>query len=164
MSALFQQQRIAVTSVGENVVLEIGNWRRSMHYEVALLLSWWMHKHSRAARRWAGNGGFAMKACAVLTDAGKPDAGQPFTPGRVHPLNRDLLTLAQISVRQEGDAVAVKFGADEAKLPYKAALTISQWVRMRAKESKRRVGDTLRPWSVIGAQHDAEHGPDVTRG
>jgi hypothetical protein len=161
--ALFQQQSIAVTSVGENVGIEIGSYRRSMHYEVAFLLSWWMQKHARAARKWAGFGP-QLRACGTLHDAEKPDAGQPFDPRRVHPLNRDLLKLAHIAVRQDGDAVAVKFGADEMKLPHKAAVTIAQWVRMRAKESKRRAGDVSRDWREIGQTHDYNVGPEVTRG
>lgn len=161
---MLTQQRIAVASVGETVTLEIGNWRRAMSYEVALMLSWWMQKHAREARKWAGNLGFATRVCGTLHDAEKPDAGQPFTPLGVRKVNADMLKLHQINTRQDGDAVVVSFGSDEVNLPYKAALTIAQWVRMRAKESKRRAGDVKRHWSVFGLTHDAHVGPQVTRG
>lgn len=160
---MLTQQHVSVASIGETVTLEIGNWRRTMGYEVALLLSWWMQKHAREARRWAGNG-FSLRLCGVLQDAQNPDAGQPFNPLKVRAVHADLIRKNQISVRREGDLVAVAFGADEMKMPYKAATVISQWVRLRAKESKRRAGDVARPWSAIGLAHEANHGPDVTRG
>lgn len=161
---ILTQQRIEVASVRDRVNLEIGNWSRSMDYEVALLLSWWMQKHARAARKWAGHLGFALRASGTLHDANKPDAGQPFNPLRVREVNADLLKLHQVTVRRDGQTVCVAFGADEVALPYQAALTIAQWLRLRAKESKRRAGDLSRHWSLIGQHHDAHVGPDVTRG
>lgn len=160
---MFTQSRIEVSSVGESVTLEIGNWRRSMDYETALLLSWWMTKCARMARKWTGSGA-QMLACATLSDAEKPDAGQPFNPLRVRTVLPDALKAEQIRTDVERDLVVVAFGADEMRLPHKAALTIAQWIRMRAKESKRRAGDLGRHWSVIGTQHDLQAGPDVTRG
>lgn len=158
------QQRIEVASVRDRVNLEIGNWRRSMDYEVALLLSWWMQKHAREARKWAGHLGFALRASGTLHDASNPDAGQPFNPLGVREVNANLLKLHQVNVRRDGQNVCVAFAADEVSLPYKTALTIAQWLRMRAKESKRRAGDLSRHWSVIGLTHDAHVGPQVTRG
>jgi hypothetical protein len=158
------QQRIAVASVRDRVTLEIGNWSRSMDYEVALLLSWWMQKHAREARKFAGHLGFALRVAGTLHDASKPDAGQPFNPLGVRQVNADLLKLHQVSVRRDGQTVCVKIGADEATLPYAAALTIAQWLRMRAKESKRRAGDLERHWSVLGALHDQRVGAEVTWG
>lgn len=160
---MFTRNRIAVASVGETVTLEIGSWRRSMSYEVALLLSWWMQKHARAARKFAGHGAM-LRAAGTMHDAENPSAGQPFDPLRVRSANTDWLKREQITTRSDGDTVAVCFGADEMKLPYKAATTIAQWLRMRAKESKRRAGDVQRHWSVVGVTHDSNVGADVTRG
>ena len=160
---MLTQQTIHVASVGESVALQIGNWRRAMKYDVALLLSWWMQKHAREARKWAGDGP-QLRVCGVLHDAERPNADQPFNPLRVRLVVPDLLKTGQISVRRDGELVAVAFGADEVRLPYKAALKIAQWLRMRAKESKRRAGDVARHWSVVGQAHDASVGPDVTRG
>lgn len=81
-----------------------------------------------------------------------PDADQPFTPGKVYPVARERLKLAQVGARCEGTLVAVRFGSAEAKLPYQAAFTISQWIRMRAKDSKRRACDLARHWSSISAE------------
>ncbi len=160
---MLTQQRIAVASFGENVTLEIGNWRRSMAYEVALLLSWWMQKHAREARKWTGNGA-QLRTAGTMHDANRPNAGQPFDPRRVRTVDAGLLKREQINVWRDGDTVAVAFGADEMKLPYKAATTIAQWLRLRAKESKRRAGDVNRHWSVIGVSHDSHVGANVTRG
>lgn len=160
---MLTKQYVAVKSIGESVSLEIGNWRRVMHYEVALLVSWWMQKHARDARRWAGNG-FSVRLCGVMHDAENPDAGQPDNPMRVRAVHADIIRKHEISVLRDADMVAVVFGGDEMKMPYKAATVIAQWLRLRAKESKRRAGDVARPWSAIGLAHEAAHGPEVTRG
>lgn len=76
----------------------------------------------------------------------------------------DLLKKARISVTSEHDLVVMKFGTTRIKLHYEHALLLSQWVRVRAKEAKRRAGDISRHWSVIGTMHDADYGPDHTRG
>ncbi len=79
-------------------------------------------------------------------------------------VNPNLLKRERIAVSSEGDIVKMTLGNVELKLPYETALLLSQWLRMRAKEAKRRAGDSSRHWSVIGTLHDANYGPDVTRG
>jgi hypothetical protein len=79
-------------------------------------------------------------------------------------VNRNLLKRERIAVASEGELVIMTLGNVEVKLPYETALLLSQWLRMRAKEAKRRAGDRSRHWSVIGTLHDANYGPDVTRG
>lgn len=74
--------------------------------------------------------------------------------------NKNLLRQERIAVSSEGDLVLVQLGNVEVKLPYETALQLSQWLRVRAKEAKRRAGDTSRHWSLIGTMHDA----NVTRG
>ena len=75
-----------------------------------------------------------------------------------------LLTQQNLSVDSEGDIVHIHLGNVTASLQYETALLLSQWIRIRAKEAKRRAGDISRHWSVIGTLHDAQYGPDVTRG
>lgn len=79
-------------------------------------------------------------------------------------VNNNLLKQERISVVSEGELVVMQLGNVTVKLPYDTALLLSQWLRMRAKEAKRRAGDKSRHWSVIGTLHDANYGPDVTRG
>ena len=75
-----------------------------------------------------------------------------------------MLKRERITVAIEGDLVVVELGNVEVKLPYETALLLSQWIRVRAKEAKKLAGDMSRHWSVVGTLHDAQHGPDVTRG
>ena len=75
-----------------------------------------------------------------------------------------LLTKERITVASEGDVVHIDLGNVRVSLQYETALLLSQWVRVRAKEAKRRAGDVSRHWSVLGTLHDAQYGPDVTRG
>jgi len=60
--------------------------------------------------------------------------------------------------------VKLSLGNVDVRFSYETALLLSQWLRIRAKEAKRRAGDMSRHWSVIGTLHDANYGPDHTRG
>jgi hypothetical protein len=75
-------------------------------------------------------------------------------------VKRDLLKRERIAVYSEGDLVVLNLGNVEVKLPYETALILSQWMRYRAKEAKKRAGDVSRHWSVIATLTDA----NVTRG
>lgn len=79
-------------------------------------------------------------------------------------INNSLLKKERIAVESEGDLVHIHLGNVQVSLQYEAALLLSQWIRVRAKEAKRRAGDKSRHWSAIGTLHDANYGPDVTRG
>jgi hypothetical protein len=65
-----------------------------------------------------------------------------------------LLTPQQIRVYSQGENVLVHVGNSVLTLQYEDALKISQWIRMRAKEAKRRAGDMSRHWSVIATLED----------
>lgn len=78
--------------------------------------------------------------------------------------NKNLIRQERIAVASEGDLVVLTLGNVEMKMSYATALLLSQWLRVRAKEAKRRAGDVSRHWSVIGTLHDAQRGADVTRG
>lgn len=60
-----------------------------------------------------------------------------------------LLTPQAIAVETEGELVAIKIGNSTLRMHYEDALKISQWIRVRAKEAKRRAGDNSRHWSAI---------------
>lgn len=76
----------------------------------------------------------------------------------------DLLKKERIAVSSDHELVVVELGNVVVKLPYETALLLSQWIRVRAKEAKRRAGDMSRHWSSVGIIHDANYGPDHTRG
>jgi hypothetical protein len=164
---MFVPLLVEVKSVGEDVVLAIGTWNRTMYFETAILLAAWMEECAREAKSWSGDSKRLLRGVGTLHDASDHNwinAGQPFTPGKVYPVNRDLLKKEQIAVRQNCATVVMTAGTTMAELPYEAALQISQWIRVRAKESQMRAGDVSRHWSAISALHDASRGPDVTRG
>lgn len=60
-----------------------------------------------------------------------------------------LVTPQQVAVGTEGELVTVTIGNSTLKLHYESALKLSQWLRVRAKEAKRRCGDVSRHWSVV---------------
>lgn len=77
----------------------------------------------------------------------------------------NLLKKERIAVETDQfNMVVMQLGNVEIKLKYETALLLSQWLRVRAKEAKRRCGDISRHWSAIGILHDANYGPDNTRG
>ena len=151
---LLQRLSVDVSSVGEHVLLAMGSSRWTFQYTHALQLSRWLYLAGCAAKRAAVDMSRKWSALGTLHNANHPkgpDAGQPFTHGKVYPVNRNALPLAKIGVRNQGTLVQMKLGADTATLSYEAALTIAQWLRLRAKESKRRAGDIARHWSEIAA-------------
>lgn len=152
---------VEVKSVGEDVLLVIGSWNRRLHFETAVLLATWMDECAREAKQWSGNARKYLRAVGTLHDASDHrwlNAGQPFDPNKLYPVNRDLLKKEQIAVRQEGATVVMTAGTAEATIPYQAALQISQWLRLKAKESQTRAGDKTRHWSEIVTENAARHG------
>ncbi len=67
-----------------------------------------------------------------------------------------LLKREHMAVNSEGELVVITVGNADLKLHYETALLLSQWIRLKAKEAKRRAGDTSRHWSVIGTLTDAK--------
>jgi hypothetical protein len=158
---------VEVKSIGEDVIIAIGTWNRTLHFEPAVLLASWLDECARDAKIWAGNQHRWLRGVGTLHDASDHrwiNAGQPFTPGKVYPVNRDRLKKADISVRQAGSTVEFTASTALATVPYETALQIAQWIRLRAKESQARAGDVTRHWSEITKEHAAQYGPEVTRG
>jgi hypothetical protein len=60
-----------------------------------------------------------------------------------------LLARQRIAVSSEGEMVVITIGNTDLRMHYEDALQLSQWVRVRAKEAKRRAGDTSRHWSAV---------------
>lgn len=158
---------VEVKSIGEDVVVAIGSWNRRLHFETAVLLAAWLDECAREAKLWAGNTKRLLRGIGTLHDASDKNwlnVGQPFTPNGVPRVDRSLLKKHDIEVKQEGGTVVLTAGTALMTLPYQAALQISQWIRVRAKESQTRAGDVTRHWSEITKAHEAQHGPGVTRG
>jgi hypothetical protein len=159
--------KVEVKSLGEDVVLSIGSYSRRMHFEAAILLAHWMSRCARAAKSWTGHTHRRLYAVGTLHDASAKDwlnAGQPNDPRHVARVNRDLLRRENILVRQNMAMVVLELDSASAEMTHQAAQTISQWIRLKAKESQMRAGDLTRHWSKVTQAHEAQHGPEQMRG
>ncbi len=65
-------------------------------------------------------------------------------------MSTSLLSRQRIAVEARGDMVRLSIGNADIDMPYETAIQLSQWLRVRGKEAKRRAGDMSRHWSVIG--------------
>jgi hypothetical protein len=54
-----------------------------------------------------------------------------------------------MAVSTEGEMVKLSIGNAEIRMPYETAIQLSQWLRVRGKEAKRKAGDMSRHWSAI---------------
>lgn len=140
-----------MSSEGEHVVWQIGNTPIRLHYTVALDLSQEMRTVAALIKEQQG-GAMTTRSLGVLRDA------SPRRPSRLltntpRP-NRGIIVrdpeVHKFVVFADGSLVAVSVRPHTLHLPFEAALTISQWLRVRAKESRNRAGDT-RHWSEISA-------------
>jgi len=164
---MFAPLLVEVKSLGEDVVVAVGTHKFRLHFETAVLLAAWMDECARDAKLWSGQTKRLLRGVGTMHDASDHhwlNRGQPFTPNGVPRVNRDLLKKHDIAVRQEGGLVVLTAGTSMMQIPHAAALQISQWIRLKAKESQTRAGDTKRHWSEITKEHAAQHGPGVTRG
>ncbi len=64
-------------------------------------------------------------------------------------VNSPLLSRQRISVEARGDLVRLSVGNADIDMPYETAIQLSQWLRVRGKEAKRRAGDMSRHWSAV---------------
>ena len=114
---MFVPLGVTVKSLGEDVILSIGQWKRTIHFEVAVMLAAWLDECSRMAKDWADDTQRLLKGVGTLHDASDHRwimAGQPFDPRHVPIVNRDRLKLAKIAVRQVESLVVLKAGEAEA--------------------------------------------------
>jgi hypothetical protein len=147
-SPLLTKQALAVSSKGENVVLQIGNTDLAMHYEHALSLSRWMRQEAQ----WIKTGRGRSKATRTLGVMHNVDAPLPkplpYLGAAIH-VKPKLHSYRREDVSTQGRLVSVKVGASTFSLHYENALKVAQWLRVRAKESRNTAGD-VRHWSEIG--------------
>jgi hypothetical protein len=72
----------------------------------------------------------------------------------IHTTPDNLLTQQAIEVTSEGELVAIRVGNSTLRIHYEDALKLSQWIRVRGKEAKRKAGDMSRHWSAIALLED----------
>ena len=155
---MFAPLLVEVKSVGEDVTLAIGTWTKRLHFETAVLLATWLDECAREAKEWA-NVKRRLRGVGTMHDASDHkwlDRGQPFT--LTVRLDRTLLKAHDIHVTSEGGTVVLIAGTTQAAMPHEAAIRISQFIRLKARESQMRAGDTTRHWSKIVQHHAEQHG------
>lgn len=64
-------------------------------------------------------------------------------------IRESMLPIQRVDVRAEGENVVLTIGNSEIRMQYEDALKISQFIRVRAKEAKRKCGDVSRHWSAL---------------
>ena len=135
------------------MVLGTSKW--NFHYEVALMLAYQMKRASKMARPKRALP--QLHGLATMHDAEKgPDFGQPYTPNGLYAVRKDLVPANRITVGINAGLVEVKLGNDQFKLPWHGADLLAQWIRLRAKDCKRRAGDMQRHWIVIAEKRAEE--------
>jgi hypothetical protein len=150
VSPLLTKKNLAVSSKGENVLLQIGNTDLAMHYEHALALSKWMRQEAQWIKRGTGRGKVS-RSLGILHDATPPPAKPlPYLGAAIH-VKPKLHSYRREDVSTQGRLVSVKVGASTFSLHYENALKVAQWLRVRAKESRNTAGD-VRHWSEIGGE------------
>ena len=147
---LMTQQGVAVSSEGETVTLTIGNVDIPMHFEHALDLSKWIREDAAMAKAIA-NRKRTLRSFGVLHDADAKEKPLPYTPGPGIHIKPQVKTWHREDVKLEGRLVAIKIGPHTMRLHFENALQLSQWLRIRAKESQRTAGDT-RHWSEVTSE------------
>lgn len=139
---VFTPQLVSVTSRGALVILAIGNVVRSLEFDVALRVAEEMSQAAKLAKRKCGDASRRYRTAGTLHDAtAEKEAVSRFnrsTPER----------LSEIEAYTDGFVVNLRVGRDILGIPYEAALTISQWIRLRAKEARNAVGETAH-WSDL---------------
>jgi len=156
---MLQRQIIDIKSSGEHVLARFGNVETKIQYEDALLISHWLVWRAKEAKRFAGDRSRLVKTIGTIHDASRGDG-----PADIRSRGVPISKKSSWAISTEGYLVVAKFGSHTLKLNYHDASTLAQFIRVRAKEAKRRAGDVLRHWSEICLDHDDQYGPGVTRG
>lgn len=152
-SPLLTKQNVRVEADGENVFWWIGNTPIVMHYEHAFDVSRWMRAEAGAIKQAMGYGK-TSRSLGVMHDAeAKPKRLAPRQRGPAIHVKPKPYQWDRRDVSTVGNRVSVKIGTHAAAVHFREALTLSQWIRVRAKQARNTVGDT-RHWSEIGKECD----------
>jgi len=144
LTSLLRPGVIAVEARGELVLLRIGDFRASLEFSTALELSVALKAEARAAKRSAGDDSHRYSTMGALHDA----AAEKARPSRFAAKLPERLAAKALRVTQEGALVALTINRTTARMPYQAALQLSQWLRVRGKEARNAAGESAH-WSQI---------------
>lgn len=120
-----------------------------MHYEHAFDVSRWMRVEAGAIKQALGYGK-TSRSLGVWHDAdAKPKRLAPRARGPSIHVKPKPYQWDRQDVSTTGNRVRIKVGPHSIAISFNQALTLSQWIRVRAKEARNNAGDT-RHWSKIG--------------
>lgn len=142
MTEILSSHAVRVSDVGETVVVEFGDFSRTLDFVTALELAALIKRGARYARASAGDEGVRRNVAAVLHDAAAAKRKGP------HQALPERLLLKEIRVLARGQVVSVHLGRAEIGLPYVAAGKISQWIRIHAKLARNSAGEKAH-WSQL---------------
>lgn len=136
-------QKVQVSDVGEQVVIEFGDFRRTLDFVTALELAALIKREARYAKASAGDTGWRRTSVAILHDAAAEKARAP--RARALP---ERLKAKQLDVRAVGEMVMLRVGFIEIGLPYVMAPQVAQWIRVHAKAARNTAGEKAH-WSKL---------------
>lgn len=143
---LLQKAGYCVSDRGELVVLEIGSFRVTLEFQVALEVSAMLRREARIVKVAAGHDFHRRNVMGVLRDAS--------AKVRASRWNRELpARLARRQIRVEADALLVNLtiGKATASLPYPDAQKIAQALRVHGKLARNAAGERAHWAQLAGA-------------
>lgn len=146
-SPLLTKQGIAVSSKGENVLLQIGDTVITVPYEHAFALSKWMRDEAQTIKQGTTRAK-TMRTLGIMHDASAKAQPLPHQAGTAIHVKPKLQRYQRSDVQRQGRMVLIKIGPHTISLHFESVLKIAQWIRVRAKEARNTAGDT-RFWADI---------------
>jgi hypothetical protein len=136
LTNLLEATTVQVTQYGELVELAIGPEKWSMPFDVALSLAHALLTEGRVARKAAGYKGTNLRSSGLFTAEDKPK----FRQNRWQRIAAQL-TKHRMHVQADGSNVDVTLGHSRYGVPFDAALTISQWLRIHGRAARNEAGE-----------------------
>lgn len=159
MDQILTKQRIAVSTDGPVVVLEIAGATAKLTYESALAIAQMLRLFGKVSSRVAGVR--EHWTASAQDDQTRFVDGKPKAVGNVSSL--DLRRLKQrkvgksIRVGLDGSGVRIYLGTNfSVTFDHTVALRLSEWLRIRGREAKRFAGDQSKAWRTLGLLTTAE--------
>jgi hypothetical protein len=144
---ILTQQKVEVDCIGELVVLSVGNVERSMEFHTAIRVAAEMREAARLIKRQCNDQSRRYRTAGSLHDASAPRLP-------VSKFNRTLPERVKdkdIDAGTDGFQVVLRVQNTYMAMPYDAALTISQWIRVRGKEARNHAGEAAH-WSQFATE------------
>lgn len=142
---ILQRTDYRVSDHGELVVLCLGNFRRSMEFQVALQFSALLRAEAKVAKFHSGHDFVRRNMAGILTNA---------TPlrrlSRWRKALPERLSKHRIAAHAEGQLVAFTIAETTARMPYADAQKLAQALRLHGKLARNAAGERAN-WAELVA-------------